>query len=307
VTAENLAKVVADIRHGRTEISKKAAEVWLPDRPDVDVQERLDGLRQLDTERSRVSVVIDAQRFYEQITNDPTDVYAHNMMPVWENAVVAYENDYGNVNVATVVVYPRGDHAADTWESINPVDWERVEYIYFVGAYLGGRTGAASGITPVPVATQGPLYLWRIAVYGDGEIADLNWQNPLAFDNNNIFQNLILCVLKAYDLGNCVNVELAEPHRSRAERRRIERFDVKVSEIHVRSISKSYRSNGKSVPLSPGVPLTSVRGHHSHYGPKYGRKLLFGKYEGRFWIPQHARGTEALGVIDQQYVVEPDR
>ena len=301
MTVEAIAKVVADIRGGRVTIPEAALNVVIPERPEVDVSERLDGLRQLDIDRSKVSVVIDAQRFYEQITSSEVAVYDHNMMPVWENAIVGYVNEYGNVNLATVVVYPREpSQAADTWETLNPVEWDRVEFVYFIGAYVGGRAGGGT----VPVKTMGPMFLWRIAVYGDGSIADVNWQNPLAFDNNEMFDNLILCVLKAYDLGNCVNVELAEPTRSRAEHRRMVRTGVTVSEIHVRSISKSYRSS-KGQPLSPGVPLSSVRGHHAHYGPKYGRALLFGKYEGRYWIPQHARGSEMLGTREQEYVVEP--
>jgi hypothetical protein len=85
----------------------------------------------------------------------------------------------------------------------------------------------------------------------------------------------------------------------------MQRSGVEVSEIHVRPISKSYRSTNRGPAMSPGVPLSTVRGHHAHYGPKYGRALLFGKYEGRFWIPQHARGSEILGSHEQEYVVEP--
>jgi len=302
MSAESIAKVVADLRNGRVELSEKARNILLPDRPEIDVADRLDGLRQLDIDRSKFSVVIDAQRFYEQLTSQPTDVYAHNMMPVWENALVAYENEYGNVNLASVVMYPREpSHTADTWETLNPVEWSEVEYIYFIGAYAGGRAGGGQ----IPVRTQGPMFLWRVAVYSDGQIADINWQNVLAFDDNEMFNNLILSVLKAYDLGNCVNVELAEPTRSRAERRRMERTGITVSEIHVRPISKSYRNSKPGPGVPPGVPLSSVRGHHAHYGPKYGRALLFGKYEGRFWIPQHARGSEILGSREQEYVVEP--
>lgn len=305
MSAENIAKVVSDLRHGRVEMSEKAADTFLPERPDINVKERLNGLRLLDIERSNVAVVVDAQRFHEQITSTHIRPYDCNLMPVWENALVAYENQWGNVNLASVVVYPREpEHLADTWETENPVEWDRVEFIYFISAYLGGRTGAGVGKVPMYVRLQGPMFLWRIAVYGDGEIADINWQNVLAFDDHLIFQNLALAVLKSYDIANCVNVELVEPTRSRPERRRIERYGVTVSEIHVRSISKSYRSE-RGVPLDPGVPLTSVRGHHAHYGPKYGRKLLFGKYEGRFWIPQHVRGSEMLGVSDQEYVLEP--
>jgi hypothetical protein len=59
---------------------------------------------------------------------------------------------------------------------------------------------------------------------------------------------------------------------------------------------------------SPGLPLGAmpfhgVRGHVRDYGPKYGKGLLFGKYEGRFLIPPHTRGDEANGVVDKDYEV----
>jgi hypothetical protein len=261
---------------------------------------QLETLRRYDIDMSNAAVVIDAQRFYEQVTVlaplKGIRPYDHNLMPVWETALVAYENAHGNVNVACVVIHAR-DYV-DAWETENPVDWERVKYIYYIDAYIGGRGGGR------PIPTQGPAYLWRVAVYDDGCIADIFWQNVLQFDDPDMFVNLMLVVLKSYDLGNCVNVELAVPHRPRHAQRRVDRHGVKVSEIHVRSISKTYQSKGGQ-PLSPGVPLASVRGHHVHYGPKYGRKLLFGKYEGRFWVPQHVRGSAEYGRSEQEYLVEP--
>jgi hypothetical protein len=43
------------------------------------------------------------------------------------------------------------------------------------------------------------------------------------------------------------------------------------------------------------------RGHVSRYGPKYGNKKLFGKYEGLYWIPPHVRGNKSKGVIHKDY------
>jgi hypothetical protein len=56
--------------------------------------------------------------------------------------------------------------------------------------------------------------------------------------------------------------------------------------------------------LKVGVPLTSVVGHFARYGVD-GRGLLFGKYAGRFWIPQHARGKKELGVNVNDYDLKP--
>ena len=274
MSAENIAKVIADIRAGRTAVPDVSLKPpFNEERSDAEIERALEVLRVHDIDIARTAVVIDAQRFYEQVTSKDQRPYDHNLMPVWEAALVAYENVHGNVNVACIVVHLK-EHT-DSWETENPVDWARVKYVYYVDAYMGGRGNGR------PIQTQGPLYLWRIAVYDDGEIADIFWQNVLAFDDPDMFVNLMLVVLKSYDLGNCVNVELAVPHAATPQQRRLDRHGVKVSEIHVRSISKTYQGKGGQ-PLSPGVPLASVRGHHVHYGPKYGRKLLFGKYEGRF-------------------------
>jgi hypothetical protein len=53
------------------------------------------------------------------------------------------------------------------------------------------------------------------------------------------------------------------------------------------------------------VPLTSVRGHFATYGQD-GRGLLFGKYAGRYWIPQHARGSAEHGVVAQEFRLEAE-
>ena len=106
----------------------------------------------------------------------------------------------------------------------------------------------------------------------------------------------------AIDFLNCVNVVLVEPERSRAATRRIIRTGLRITEINVRSIAESV--NGANGPSSStGVPLTSVRGHHAEYGPAYDKGLLFGKYEGRFWIPQHARGSADQGEVRHRYVI----
>ena len=54
------------------------------------------------------------------------------------------------------------------------------------------------------------------------------------------------------------------------------------------------------------MPLTSVRGHFREYGDAYGKGLLFGKHEGRFFIPSFARGELEHGLSVQRFTLHDD-
>lgn len=109
-------------------------------------------------------------------------------------------------------------------------------------------------------------------------------------------------VRRTLNFMNCRNVDIVEPVRSRAVRRRLDRKGVTVSELTVYPKGKSTRSKGGE-PLEGGVPLSTVRGHFAEYGERFGKGKLFGKYEGRFWIPQHARGT-GDDAPDQKFTIK---
>lgn len=112
--------------------------------------------------------------------------------------------------------------------------------------------------------------------------------------------------------GNCRNVDIVEPVRPRGERRRIERTGVKVHTINVFKAGTSTRAvKGEAVG---SVPLHPVRGHAAHYGNccpgvHEPRGRLFGKLEGKFWVPQHLRGNSEHGENrpDYRLVTEGDR
>src|SRR4029077_19856168 len=140
-------------------------------------------------------------------------------------------------------------------------------WVLHVAIYMGGRGGGQ------PVVTQGPLHCFRIAVYPDGEIADLNWIQLREDLDLSLWDSAMMVLLDTFNLCNCVNVVIAEPDRPRHQRKRLYRMGVTVSEIHVKPTSRSYR--GKGTPLSQfsSSPLSAVRGHFANYGPKYGRGL----------------------------------
>ena len=291
-SAEAVAKVIRDVRRGGFNIESP----WTGD------------LRSLAHEALVVDVTPVYFNFVGNSANERSVYDDYVLNPPWENVFLGYENASGNVLVMHVNVLDSNDVvvAGAHWESqsdTHVIDWDRVRWVYSVLLFSGGRH--SSGIS---VPTMGPLIWWRIAVYEDGQVADLHWRIMNEhFPDEHIFDNAVIALLDTINLCNCVNVIVVEPDRSarRAERRRLERTGVTVSEIHVRPVSKSYR--GKGQRLMPGdTPLSSVRGHFASYGPRFGRGLLFGKYEGRFWIPQHVRGAAEFGEVEQSYVMEAE-
>jgi hypothetical protein len=294
-SAERIAKVVNDLKTGRYNLLSKSGEA---------LKDSLEALLYL----LEQSPVIDATMIYRNLVANkkPIDVYGdHVMFPPWRSAVVSYVNEHGNV--ICMLLLASETHEIDSrnpalarWETDNEVDWERVEWVYLVNVWCGGHTATGEA-----VVTTGPLHMWEIAVYPDGEMADFHWVQLSPDVPMEQWDMAGWVVLGTINFMNCVNVELVEPVRPRAVRRRMERSGVRVTEIHVRPISKSYRGTGGGT--SAGVPLHSVRGHFARYGPKYDRALLFGKYEGRYWIPAHARGSSEYGSTEQTYVIETEK
>jgi|SRR6266568_2290861 len=236
-------------------------------------------------------VVIDATDIYKSIVSrdDPIYVYEDHpcVTPPWKEAAICYVNEHGNAVVMSMIT-SEWDKPEARWDTENIADWSQIHWISTIFVWCGGRTRGT-----IPVVTGGPLHCWRLAINPDGSLADVRWvqlrtDQPLA-----VWDMAQLVLLGALNFLNCHNVAIAEPVRTRAVRRRIQRAGVTVSEIQVFKPGPLRRKlNGHN---SGGVPLSSVRGHFAHYGPQYNRGLLFGKIAGRFWIPQHAIGSSENG------------
>lgn len=228
------------------------------------------------------------------------------LMPVWTFASVGWVNTFGNVYVLQFISISKGDGWSKNamWESDHIPDWEEVEYASDAILWSGGITNGHYA------PTSGPIYMFQTALDKKGYPMDHHWVDMLgAFDPERsaelkeigLYDTCLLTLLQSISFMNCRNVDLVEPKRERHERKRIERLGLRVYNINVFPIGKTYRGQKSGPGL--GTPLTSVRGHFAHYGPEYGRALLFGKYAGRFWIPQHARGSEEHGVSKHDYTL----
>ena len=287
-TAVSTAEVVKELRAGRVGLPHEDRRIFAT------------ALAQV----SQPGPVVDATQIYQSLADDPRPVYIYedhpNIAPPWNTAHVAYVNEHGNVVVlhvlSTEIV---SKDRVKKWDTAEDVDWSRVRWTTQVTVWIGGRSNKLNKAVP----TTGPLHIWFHAVYDNGESADIRWVHlcPDYPIENWDMANLV--ILGALNFMNCRNVDIVEPARRRTEARRIAQTGVRVSVINVFPVGRSTRSETKN--KGAGVPLTSVRGHFSHYGPDYGKGLLFGKLAGRFWIPQHARGDASLGETKHDYVLKP--
>lgn len=232
--------------------------------------------------------------------------YTVTVMPVWSSAIVGYDEATGgdpDSNVRAVLglahCVPADDVGEDVrWTSLSgdhQLDWANVAHVHRLLPYV------FSDISP---RGRGPVCVIQVAANAAGEVLDVTWNDmePGAHDR---WQNIWTVWMMTLDLLACRNVELREPRRDRATRRRIQRAlpDARVTEMTITRSASWSRGDGKGgVPID-ARPLHTVRGHAVEYGVN-GKGLLFGRWAGRFWVPQHARGRAENGTTTQHVTVE---
>jgi hypothetical protein len=285
MSAEAIAKVVKDIKKSKTEIG-------FDDRNTVDLCRYI---------AQKTETVVDGTPVYKSLLerHQIIDLYGDHpcIAPPWDSAFICYVNRFKNVVVINIsaTAYKKG---VPNWETENEVDWSRVKWVTISPIYFGGYSKSLSK----PIATSGPLLILQSAIYENGEPADLRWIEVDPRVKHDELETAQLVCLGVLNFCNCRNIELVEPKRPFPVRRRLREFGINVKTINVKPIGRSTKSKKGEIP-AVGCPLTPVRGHFASYGPQYDRGLLFGKYEGRFWIPQHARGSAEFGLNLNDYQV----
>jgi hypothetical protein len=127
--------------------------------------------------------------------------------------------------------------------------------------------------------------------------------------SNGTFATQIAMVIAAgCSFANCKNTQIVDVPLSRQVRRHAERtgepiFAHKVLEI--KATTHMLQTEGKrSEHGNTAKAMHICRGAFHSYGEKYGKGKLFGKHEGRFWVPQHVRGTLDRGLVTKDYIVK---
>ncbi len=245
MTAEPIARVVADLRTGRYTVG-----------PDFDPT--LLKLADMLARRADVPVV-DATSIYESLMarNDSIDLYGdHTIPPAWVGAQVCYVNQHGNVMVMPTIAAER-ERDGDGWSSIpewkltdEPVDWTQCRWIVEAMIFVGGRSDTLG----VPMPTRGPVFVLRYAVGPQGEPLDLHWVDLLRRAQSGArmpeeWDMAMLTHLGVLDFLACRNVTLVEvQHPNRAAARRAARVGVTVSTLTVRPMGRTSRGGTKGPP-----------------------------------------------------------
>lgn len=306
MSAEAIAEVIADIRKGRVQHPAAFDEAGM-----------LHSLALLDRAQLPQPVVDCTAIYNSQREHEEIKLYDDfpSIVPPWENALLCFVNVHGNV-ICMQVHRRDWDGAALTSEEWfsggEHIEWERVRWLTETAIWVGGKGAGEWG------PTAGPVHMFRHAIHEDGSPANINWLALTArrgqFGKHDEVHdgNLGVWEMSAVVLGaslnflSATNVEIAEPQRKREVRKRIARTGVTVQTIVVRPPGKHRVKNWTGAVRQIGegdTVLSSVRGHWSHYGPKYNRGLLFGKIAGKFWIPSHIRG--AGEEVPKDYVLKP--
>lgn len=308
MSAEAVGRVVADLRAGRVF------------QPVMSGQEHNNAkLFHHATERAMdLGPVVDVTPIWEGMSESAKPITLYEafpcIIPPWKSALFALQNDTGNVFVWTMtttdlangetvpITIASPDHTdfdGGLWYTENDVDWGRVRWVLTSWLFVGGRGKTG------PKQTAGPLFMLQTAIYNDGAPADFHWHQIVATVGHEEMMQFNTAVVAGLNFLNSRNVSAVEPVRDNATRKRIARTGVVVTQIHVFPSGRSTTSAAQGQLIGPSGHA-SVRGHFAEYGDQYGKGKLFGKYEGRFYIPQHARGSKGVGESEQEFILHPE-
>jgi hypothetical protein len=295
--ALRIANVVEALRAGRVDNSlnrdprliKDAMLIFGKDNPDAPVVDTTDIYQNLD------------------IFNEPVDPYSkyNCIAPPWPEALMCYENKHGNIIIISMTALEwnwiqNKVQFIEDWETPNKLDWKEVHWVISSCIWLGGYSVAKKEHIDPP---RGPLHAIQYAVAKDGTPLDLHWTQLLPQVDKDIWEIPNFVLLQTLNFMNCRNVQLIESKHPKHVQKRLVRQGVRLSTVHVTSMSRYSKKSGSDTTQT-SVPLHSVRGHFAEYGMN-GKGKLFGKYTGRYWIAQHARGSEEFGEVKKGYVIKP--
>lgn len=216
---------------------------------------------------------------------------------------------------ALVATAPPATHDMIRRKPWRNVDHNAVEWYLDVCLYAEDRRSG-------PI---GPIVWWTIAVDKLGRnletlttIPDVEGSNIVVDQSGSGYDPYLLVPLQTIMFMHCKNVtteqvEIAEKvdrkYRKRTGQRLLRYRMIKISPLKEK-VRHASGEPSSGTGIAPSVHI--VPGHFAYYGmtnPLTGKDnagLLFGKYQGQFWIPDHVRGNAEHGAVVHDYEVEVD-
>lgn len=178
---------------------------------------------------------------------------------------------------------------------------------------------AIAGELPSGVAYY-PLVEMKVYANEDGSVREGIWPTVAALPRGAyeelpadfaIAQFMVRPMLLALSFMHCKNVIVTDNegrYANRQERRAAERRGdpplVTYKTLQIEPMKKVLATEGDIERNGLAKALHICRGHFAEYGPEFGKGKLFGKYEGRFYVPAHVRGNADQGVVHKRYNVK---
>lgn len=146
----------------------------------------------------------------------------------------------------------------------------------------------------------------------DGSMSEFSFPSEMGKDSEERASKAYFLhpILLAFSFRNCKNIEVVDveaPRKLQAARiRRGKEPLIRYSVVNVLPLANLKASTNRSVVSADGqgVALHIRAGNFAHYGDKFGRKKLFGKYEGMYWRPQATVGSLDRGLSVHDYSVK---
>lgn len=156
-----------------------------------------------------------------------------------------------------------------------------------------------------------PVAEWAYSILPGGELGGVNYVPRFGDEGPerrgiNTYTRLVPALL-AVSFAHCKNVTLTvndPPEKlTRARLKRGKKPLVRYYTLKIEPMKQVLRTEGGIEHNGLKKALHICRGHFAEYGDSYGKGRLFGKYEGRYWVPSVVKGRPSEGVVVKDYRV----
>lgn len=156
----------------------------------------------------------------------------------------------------------------------------------------------------------GPVAIWDVALDERGAPVEFAFKHmPVEGQDEHFMLMKLSAFFQALAFMHCKNMNMA---REEAPEKLSKKWQKKTGKpltqwntLTIEPLKETLaRESGRTSVTGIKPSIHIARGHFAEYGDEFGKGKLFGKYEGRFWIPSHVRGNKEEGIVLHDYEVK---